>query len=132
MLSVRLFIFCAKLPKYGRDSKTQNKKSPRELSEINITEEFILTELIHPEMDSSKIFNHGISSLITFRILWKLSLYNFLNLEDSIMLKYLISLGLILDSSLLQSFMNRYNTLHVRKLQKALKLMNHPFLVQTR
>lgn len=100
-------------------------------------EEFILTELIHPEMDSSKIFNHGISSLITFRILWKLSLYNFLNLEDSIMLKYLISLGLILDLSLLQSFMNRYNTLHVRKLQKELKLINHPFarmvvMVQTR
>jgi len=79
-------------------------------------EEFILTELIHPEMDSGKIFNHGISSLITFRILWKLSLYNFLNLEDSIMLKYLISLRLILDSSLLPSYMNRYNILHVRKL----------------
>lgn len=59
-------------------------------------------------MDSSKIFNHGISCLITFRILWKLSLYNFLNLEDSIMLKHLISLGLILDPSLLQRFLNRW------------------------
>lgn len=89
-------------------------------------------ELIHPEMDSSKIFNHGISSLITFKILWKLSLYNFLNLEDSIMLKYLISLELILDSSLLQSFVNRYNIPHVSKLQKKLKLMTRPFTIPTR